>query len=510
MPRYAAVDIGSNSVRMLAAEVLPGAAPRVLAAERQVTRLGEGVFLNGLISQESMDLTCQVLRRFAAAYGKFEPAGIRAVATSAVRDAGNQRLFLEAASQALGTSVEIISGQEESRLIHMGVHSRWPHPKQRILIVDVGGGSAEFILGESGRLAAAYSKPLGAVRLMEVFIKHDPPTAEELHRLEQFIEEKLAATATGSGSRRWDRAIATSATAAAVVCAVHGVARMRRDSADRLRVTAAQLRAFYRRVAKCDLAARRKIAGVGPRRAEIIIPGAAVLRVAMDRFRLPSLYYSSAGLRDGIIADLAARGVGMELSRLGREKRAVVEQMARRFGVDVRHARKVAALGHTLFVALHRQHGQALAMGRLLEAAAYMHDTGHLISDNGHHKHSAYMVANSDMPGFTNRERMVVAMLCRYHRKSMPSPRHEAFQSLSADEKRTVMMLIPILRLADNLDRSHDQRVEGVVCRIQESGVVLNLRSAADTDLEIWAGESVGEVFRQVYGLPLTLVKTRR
>ncbi|MEN6602684.1 MAG: Ppx/GppA family phosphatase, partial [Bryobacteraceae bacterium] len=205
MPRYAAVDIGSNSVRMLAAEVLPGAAPRVLAAERQVTRLGEGVFLNGLISQESLDLTCQVLRRFADAYGKFEPAGIRAVATSAVRDAGNQRPFVEAASQALGTSVEIISGQEESRLIHMGVQSRWPHPKQRILIIDVGGGSAEFILGESGRMAAAYSKPLGAVRLMEVFIKHDPPTAEELHRLEQFIEEKLAAASRCSHPRRWGR-----------------------------------------------------------------------------------------------------------------------------------------------------------------------------------------------------------------------------------------------------------------------------------------------------------------
>ncbi len=510
MPRYAAVDIGSNSVRMLAAEVLSGAPPRVLAAERQVTRLGENVFENGEISTAAMDLTCEVLRRFASAYGQLEVAGVRAVATSAVRDARNQRQFLEAASQALGTNVEIISGQEEARLIHLGVQSRWPHPKQRILIVDIGGGSAEFILGEGGRMTAAYSKPLGAVRLTQVFLEHDPPTTQELHRLEQFIEEKIAPAARRFGAGPWDRAIATSATAAAVVCAVNRVARTRRESADRLRVAPSQLRSFYRTVAQRDLAARRKIAGVGPRRAEIIIPGAAVLRVAVERFHLPSLYYSAAGLRDGIIADLAARGVGKELSRLSREQRSVVEQMARRYGVDVRHARKVAALAQTLFEALHPLHGLPLALGRLLEAAAYLHDTGHFISDIGHHKHSSYVVANSDMPAFTGRERSMIAMLCRYHRKTMPSARHDNYQALPADEKRAVWMLVPLLRLADSLDRSHDQRVESVACQIRDSSVILDLRSTADTDLEMWAGERAGEAFRQVYGLPVTLARARR
>ncbi len=358
-------------------------------------------------------------------------------------------------------------------------------------------------------MTAAYSKPLGAVRLMQVFTRNDPPTAQELHRLDQFIAEKLAGAARRFGAGPWDRAIATSATAAAVVCAVNRVARARRESADRLRVTPAQLRGFYRRVAACDLPARRKIAGVGPRRAEIIIPGAAVLRAAVERFRLPSLYYSAAGVRDGIIADLAARGVGKELFRLTREQRDVVEQMARRYGVEVRHARKVAALAQTLFEALHPIHNLALVSGRILEAAAYLHDTGHLISDTGHHKHSAYVVANSDLPGFTARERLLIAMLCRYHRKSMPSVRHEAFQALSADEKRAVLMLVPLLRLADSLDRSHEQRVDGVTCRVRDSEVSINLRSEADTDLEVWAGERAGEVFREVYGVPVTLVKAR-
>ncbi len=159
MPRYASVDIGSNSVRMEAAEVTPGQPSRILASERQVTRLGASVFRIGRISQESMDLICGVLGGMAQQYKRLEVSAVRAVATAAVRDAGNQREFIARASAALGTDVEIISGQEEARLIHLGVQSRWPHPHERFLIVDIGGGSAEVILSENERMAKAFSRP---------------------------------------------------------------------------------------------------------------------------------------------------------------------------------------------------------------------------------------------------------------------------------------------------------------------------------------------------------------
>src|ERR1700730_13606692 len=173
MPRYAAIDIGSNSVRMLAAETAPGRNIKILAAERQVTRLGAGVFQNGRIAPEAIDFVCENLARMSQIYSKQDVFGVRAVATSAVRDASNQQEFLEKASGVLGTPVEIISGQEEARLIHLGVEARWPQLDKRILIVDVGGGSAELILGEHGTLSEAFSKPLGAVRLSEVFLKSD-------------------------------------------------------------------------------------------------------------------------------------------------------------------------------------------------------------------------------------------------------------------------------------------------------------------------------------------------
>jgi exopolyphosphatase/guanosine-5'-triphosphate,3'-diphosphate pyrophosphatase len=509
MARYAAVDIGSNSVRMQAAEVLPGGGTRILASDREVTRLGASVFSSGSIDPDAMKFVIETLTRMAETYRKLDVIGVRAVATSAVRDAANQQEFIARASEALGTPVETISGQEESRLIHLGVESRWPHPDQRVLIVDVGGGSAEIILAHDGEMVEAFSRPLGAVRLTEVFLKSDPPEDIELHRMNEYIEEKLAVARRHIGSRRIDRLIATSATAASIVSIIHRIPRDRRDAADRLRASTREVRKVYQTLARKDLAHRRKVAGIGPRRAEIIIAGIAVFLRVLEDFKKPSLFYSAAGVRDGIIADLAARGVGKELSRLSREQRAVVERMARRYGVEVQHARKVANLAHSLFDSLAALHGLPPEYGKLLEAASYLHDTGHYVSDVGHHKHSYYLVVNSDMPGFTRSERTMIAMLCRYHRKAMPAPHHDAFNELNGDSRKAITLMAPLLRIADSLDRSHEQRVEHLACQVKNGSVVVQIQAKADTDLELWAGERAADVFREVYDRPLNLVRAK-
>ena len=504
MPRYAAIDIGSNSIRMAAAEMLPGnpAGPRMrmLVSERVVTRLGESVFRNGILAQEALELTCAVLARMAQQYQKLDVMGVRAVATSAVRDARNQAEFLERASAAIGAPVEIISGREESRLIHLGVQARWPHPDRNLLIVDIGGGSAELIASEHGQMRDSFSRPLGAVRLREIFLEDDPPLPRELHQMHEYIEEKLAGVGKRFGNgQHWDRVIATSATASAVVCAVNRIPRTKRDQADRMRASAREVRRLYQKLSELDLAERRKVTGIGPRRAEIIVPGVSVLLRVLEDFRLPCLYYSAAGVRDGILADLDARGVGRELAQLSREQRKEVELMSRRYGVSLPHARKVAALAHVLFTDLQPLHQLPPHFGKLLEAAAYLHDAGHYVADSNHHKHSYYLVNNSDMPGFTNREREVIANLCRYHRKSLPTAVHANWQSLNAEDKRVVSLLIPLLRLADNLDVSHEARVESLSCRVRDSQVILQIGSAADISLEQWAAERAGEAFRQVY-----------
>lgn len=509
MPRYAAVDIGSNSIRMLTADATPGMPTKILAAERQVTRLGASVFQNGRIAREAIEFAYDTLSRMARIYREHNVVAVRAVATSAVRDAANQQEFLDRAADALGAPVEIISGQEEARLIHLGVHARWPQGHKRVLMVDVGGGSAEVILSDQGILSESFSKPLGAVRLTEVFLKSDPPAPLELHRMNEYIEEKLMAPVRRIGIGPFDRAIATSATAAAIVCAVNRLARSRRDEADRLKASLLQIRKFYRDIRALDLGGRRKFQGIGPRRAELIIAGAAVFLRVLELFHHPALHYSLAGVRDGIIADLAARGVGRELTMLNADQRRVLEQMARRYGVQISHARKVAQLAHRLFESLQPLHQLPAGLGRLLQASAYLHDIGHFVSDTGHHKHSYYLVAHSDLPGFTEMERLLIAVLCRYHRKSMPSPRHALYQEFDPEMRRAITLLTPLLRIADSLDRGHEQRVSDVSVQIRNGTVALELESSTDTDLETWAVERVAASFRETYQSALSISRMK-
>jgi exopolyphosphatase/guanosine-5'-triphosphate,3'-diphosphate pyrophosphatase len=510
MARYAAIDIGSNSVRLLAAEVNAGNGLRVLTSDREVTRLGASVFKTGRISTEAMDLVCSVLQRMRDAYSKLDLLAVRAVATSAVRDASNQAEFIGRASQALGAPVEIISGQEEARLIHLGVQTRWPHPQERILVIDVGGGSAEFIVSERGELREGVSRPLGAVRLTEVFLKSDPPTELERLRMEKFIDEKFEPALRKIGSGTFRRVVATSATAAAIVSAINRVPRSDREAADRLGARLVQIRRLYRELVSRDVSTRRKIPGIGPRRAEIIVAGSAVFLRALEALHCNSLYYSVAGVRDGIIADLKARGIGRELSRIPQPQVRGIEAMCRKYSVDVKYARQVSTFASGLFDALEPLHRLPPLCGRLLQTAAYLHDTGHFISDTGHHKHSAYVVLNSDLPGYTDGERQLISLLCRYHRKSLPTTRHDGFRELNPEQRRLLQLLTPLLRIAIALDTSKEQRVRAIECQLLNGSATLGLLGDRDFDLELWAVERAADIFRQVYGLPMTVSQVRR
>ena len=504
MARYAAVDIGSNSVRLAVGEFTAKDGMTILIEDRQVTRLGESVFSAGIISKEAMAIVLKALERFAARYKPLHVSAVRAVATSAVRDTTNQEQFLLRASKTLGVSVEIISGLEEARLIHKGLAARWPSELRR-LIVDIGGGSAEIIHSHQGKLISAASKPLGAVRLTEMFLKHDPPLPTELERMGAFIEEKLAAVMR-TNRPDFEQAVGTSATAAAIVCAAHKIVRLERDVADRQIATTAQIGNLYAKISKLNLARRKKIPGIGPRRAEIMIAGTAVMYRILRTFGIDAMQYSTAGVRDGILADLAERRAGAELTRLNAEQRRSIEELAKRFGADVPHARKVAAIAHSLFTGLRPLHELPANAGKLLEAAAYLLDVGHFISAMGHHKHSYYVVANADLTGFTNEERQTIALLCRFHRKSIPETRHEMFVSQPEMIREMVWRLIPILRLADGLEQSHHQRVDSVDCSVTSSKVTVFLIANTNTNLEHWAGERTGVVFEHIYGRKLQLV----
>ena len=509
MPRYAAIDIGSNSIRMLAADVDPKGAMTSLVAERQVVRMGTSVFREGRLNDSTMTMACDVLAAMAANYRKYDVLAVRAVGTAALRDARNQVEFLARAATVLGSPVEVISGLEEARLVHLGVQSLWRHPKQRLLIADVGGGSTELILSENGHIVESYSKPLGAVRLTELFLKSDPPDPRELLRMQRYIVERISGAVARFGATKIDRLIATSSTAAAIVCAVNRVRRSRRDLADRLPATAAQIGRLYQQVSTASLEGRRGITGIGPRRAEIIVAGVSVLHQVIGRFHLPRLYYSTAGVREGVIADLAHRKVGLAQARLDADRKRVVSALSRRYGLSVPHVRKVADLSAALFEKLRALHGLPALHGQSLEAAAYLYNIGHWVNESRHHKHSWYLVANSDLAGFSEAERTLIASLCRYHRKSMPLPAHPEFVALDPEGRRAVVMLAPLLRIGVALDQSQDQRVENVQVEVVEKNVELTLESRLDVDVERWHAERIAPVFRETYGLNL-VVRVKR
>jgi len=307
MPRYAAVDVGSNSIRLLVAEVDSRGRATPLVEDRQVVRLGAGVFRDGFLSESATGLAYSVLRRMAGHYRDGGVDGVRAVGTSALRDALNQSEFVGRASTILDTPLEVISGVEEARLVHLGVRARWPHTSERSLIVDVGGGSAQLILIENGRVTGSTSLPLGAVRLTEAFLMTDPPTTLEVGSLLEHVRAQLMDTLQPFRLANVHRLIATSSTAAAIVCSANGVRRSRRHEADGLAATTAQVDALFGRLVVRDARARAALGGIGPRRAEIIVAGAAVLREILAGMGLPRLYYSMAGVRDGIVADLAGQ-----------------------------------------------------------------------------------------------------------------------------------------------------------------------------------------------------------
>ncbi len=309
MPRYAAIDVGSNSIRLLVAAVDSKGRFDTLASDRQVVRLGTGVFRDGKMSESSMDLACRVLERMTSEYRDFKVEAVRAVGTSALRDASNQVEFVARASAIMRTPLYVISGVEEARLVQRGVQARWPQLRKPVLIVDIGGGSAQLILSENGRLVDAFSKQLGAVRLTEVYLKSDPPDPREIARLQKHIRERLAGPLERFGHGQVHRMIATSSTAAAVVCAVNEIKRSKRDEADTLAASSKQVADLFQRVSSLDLEGRAAVTGVGPRRAEIIVAGVAVLSEIMDAIGLSRLHYSIAGVRDGVVADLAAEAM---------------------------------------------------------------------------------------------------------------------------------------------------------------------------------------------------------
>ena len=518
MPTLAAIDVGSNSCRLKIAKVVAHRL-KTVAEDREVTRLGASVFDAGLISPEAMASTLRALKRFQRAAQAHGVDRVRVVATSAMRDARNAAAFQAWVQAETGWNLEIISGLEEGRLIHLGVTSGEPGAGGRVLLVDLGGGSCEITLSEHKRIRETVSVPLGAVRLSEEFLQTDPAAPDGLAQMRRLIARELRRAHRRIHPDKVSLAIATSGTAAALADACRaakagkgGIARTakapsaRRSPASGGLAETRAVRKLATKLAKMSLPERETVPGIGPRRAEIIVAGAEVYAELLESFELPGFRYSPLGLRDGILAQmLAAQDARASVHReFEHERWESVLSTARRYGVDPRQVDPVRAHAVQLFRELKPLHNLPPEYEGWVAAAAVLRDTGKFINHQGHHRHTQYIVSSSELYGYTRLECTIVSAIARYLGKSRPQPGDRALRNIPAEEHKNVHCAIVLLRLAVALNQDRASDVLRVSVKIYPKRAYLELRPGrTGAELELWSLRKEADYFRDVFGREL-------
>lgn len=507
MPTFAAIDIGSNSVRLKISR-LHGGRLKQIHEDREVTRLGEGVFSSGMLTPEAMSDTVRVLRRFHRATQECGTDSVKVVATAALRDARNSRAFLEWVRSTTGWTIEIISGLEEARLIHLGIVSASRLAAKNVLLVDLGGGSCELTLSRDGHLRDTVSLPLGAVRLTGEFLKHDPPRKGELKQLQAFVTREFGRIQDRIRSARVGAVIATSGTAAALVGVASHLARPKKRQPPKA-ATREMMRRIVKQVTRMSLEQRRKVPGIGPRRAEIICAGAVVYAELLERCHLPAFRYSPLGLRDGILGQMAA-----EYDRSTRSGRAIeserwesIKRAVDHYHVDMHHALQVRDSALLLFSALKSVHQLPPEYREWLSAAAMLFEVGDYVNRNGHHRHTYYIISNSEILGYTPQQRRIIGSIARYLGKSRPTPGDGPMNALSPEEQEAVSKASVLLRIARALNMGRSQSVArfAVSARNGRVSMKLTARGKSTVDLEVWAIEKDRAYFREVFGRELSV-----
>ena len=471
----AAIDVGTNSFHMVVARAVPNGF-EVVTREKETVRLGTGSGEMSRLDEDRMDRGVECLARMAevaASHG----AEVRAVATSAVREARNRGEFVKRVRREAGIDLEVVSGVEEARLIHLGA-SLAIGGTSRMLLCDIGGGSTEIVVGGTGEELLARSFKLGAVRLTERFFADDSLHPAAVSACREFARSRLVAIGRDVAALGFDVAVASSGTAetvARIVAEASGTPVPR--NMNRFAFSRADVSATVARLAACRTAGEREREfGIDRNRAEIIIAGAVILDAVAEVFGVREFVFSDYALREGLLVDtLRRRGLA---TGAGDPAMLSVEQLARRCDDRPEHSRHVARLALRLFDQLRDDLGVDSASRRLLEAAALLANVGVVVSHTRHHQHSYYVIRNSELVGLSDREIEIIAQVARYHRKSAPKSDHPEFAALPPRDQHLVRALAGVLRIAIGLDRTLDGRVADVT--VERGSETLVLRYSAD------------------------------
>jgi exopolyphosphatase / guanosine-5'-triphosphate,3'-diphosphate pyrophosphatase len=506
---FAAIDVGTNSIHLILVECDSiYDTSRVVHKAREMVRLGSNDALErGRLSSKAMNRGVDAIRRLVETARQRGAERIRAVATSAVREAENGVDFRARVEAQTGISLEILDAAEEARLIHLGVASGFSIDDRTACIIDIGGGSTELIVADGDRPYLLDSVKLGSLRLYDAFLRDALDPARAARGLNLYIRDALAPLMQRVRTYRIDLCVGTSGTImglAAVDAAERGI-ELRRVHGYTLELT--RLESLQKRMLAMSEADRKKLPGMNPRRADIIVAGNAVLISALTQLGIPAIVVCERALRDGIIVDLIARdrALAKQLGDLHAARLAELEALAHHYGRLGAHERHVARLALQLFERLADLHGLAAADRDVLYAAALLHGVGRFIADSACHKHSAYIIRNSVLAGWRDDERELVALVARYYRKAMPKPTHPEFAVLDLEARERVEKLAALLRVADGLDARHLETVTDLSVRRTSDEIVLIAQAETAMSDERAAAMFKADLFERVFGIRLII-----
>ncbi len=515
--KIAAIDIGSNSIKLVVVEAAASDSLAVLAREKEAVRLGHDTLRERQLAPDAITRAADCIKRFRSIAEARGATRLVAIATASVREAYNAAEFISEIEQRTGVHVEVLSGIEEARLIGLAASKGCATREATLVNIDIGGGSTEISVVRDGTPLALFSVKLGAVGLTEKFINSDPVKPKELRLLKDEIRAALERPARELRGQVWQQATGTSGS----IIAVGEALRLRylRDAESKLQgaqpsgaeIVVSQLERFNLRMAAMNVAERRAVPGISGQRAEIIVAGGQILEEAMRALGINCLRTCDWALREGVILD--------RLSEMDAESRPPVPDVddvrlrgvhavGRRFGYEEKHAHLVASFAEKIFDTMASAYDFTRHQRTLLSAAALLHDIGYTIAHESHHKHSLYLIKHSELTGFSEAERNVIANIARYHRGALPRERHTDYMALNEPDRETVRQLSAILRVADALDRSHEARVQAIIPAFDKQTLHIELLSVESCDKEIWAAERKCDLFEQVFDCKVTTTQS--
>jgi exopolyphosphatase/guanosine-5'-triphosphate,3'-diphosphate pyrophosphatase len=507
--KFAAIDIGSNSIKLVVVDAAASDSFAVLTREREVVRLGHDTLLKGYIGRAAILRAAECIKRLRSIAEARGAESIAAIATASVREANNAANFIRAIEQKTGVRVEVLSGIEEARLIGLAASQGCSDKRLPTLNIDIGGGSTEISIFRDGQPIALISVKLGAVGLTERFLVLDPPSAKELHEMQVEIQTALERPARELSDHGWDAVTGTSGTILAIGAALR-VGPIAGNGVQPIEsvITLKELARWNAALSVMNTAQRQQAAGMTARRAEIIVAGGQVLEGTMRALGIKSLRTCDWALREGVIIDRLRQWEAESkppMPDIDDQKLRGVHAVGKRFGYEEAHSHQVARLAERIFDAVSSSANMTRHQRLLLSAAALLHDVGYHIAHESHHKHSFYLIENSELTGFSETERAVIANIARYHKGSNPKERHSNYMALNQADRETVCRLAGILRLADALDRRHDNRVKDVQCKRARNEFHIQLTSSVECDHELESAERRLDLFENAFRCKVVL-----